>query len=219
MLFEPKSLPYRGDALEPHISERTMSFHHGKHYAGYVAKLNEGIRDTDHEEQDLEAIIRRAAGDANHSLFNAAAQSWNHEFFWNSLTPDPVDPPADLKEALADAFGSMDGFREEFKATATGQFGSGWAWLVLGNDRLEVTSTSNADLPMVHGQVALLCCDVWEHAYYLDYQNRRGAFVDAFLEHLINWRFAARNWEEHAKEERFRARVAPFRPASRRHPP
>jgi Fe-Mn family superoxide dismutase len=197
MTFKLEPLPFQPDALDPYISEKTMSYHYGKHHQGYVDKLNGIIEGTDLEnESDLVAIIEAARKKDDQNLFNNAAQVWNHNFFWQSMSPEKTQPAADLDAAVDDAFGGTDGFKSAFKDAATGQFGSGWAWLVAGSRGLEVMSTSNAEPAMVQGKTPLLVCDVWEHAYYLDYQNDRGGFVDAFLDHLINWDFAAANWKQ-----------------------
>jgi Fe-Mn family superoxide dismutase len=186
-------LPYDQDALAPHMSAETLKFHHGKHHATYVSKLNDAIKDTPMADLSLEEIIEKAAGDdAKSGLFNNAAQVWNHDFFWNCMKPGGGGKPdGELLSQIESDFGSFDSFAEEFKAAAAGRFGSGWAWLVLQDGKLNVVSTQNADLPMVHGQKALLTCDVWEHAYYLDYQNERPRFVASFLDNLVNWDYVA----------------------------
>jgi len=195
MAFELPPLPYAADALQPHMSQQTFEFHHGKHHATYVKTLNDLIKGTPRESMALEALIRDAAKDKdNPAVFNNAAQHWNHSFFWTCMKPKGGGKPGgDAAAALDKAFGGLDKFKEEFKKAATTQFGSGWAWLVLDKGQLKITKTANADLPLAHGQTALLTCDVWEHAYYLDYQNRRPDFVQAFLDHLINWDFVAQN--------------------------
>ena len=186
-------LPYALDALAPHISADTLGYHYGKHHAGYVDKLNGFIAGTAFADQSLEDIVQAAANKAeNLAIFNNAAQIWNHTFYWHCMTPNGGGAPnGDLAERMAADLDGYDGFREAFTAAAGGHFGSGWAWLVLDNGKLRVVSTANADLPMAHGQTALLTCDVWEHAYYLDYQNRRPDYVEAFLDHLVNWDYAA----------------------------
>ena len=197
MAFELPALPYAKDALAPHISEETLNFHHGKHHNAYVTKLNELIAGTDLEGKSLEDIIMVSAkNEPKAGLFNNAAQVWNHTFYWNSMTPNGGGKPTGELAAKIDAdFGSFDAFAEQFKAAGAGRFGSGWAWLVLGTDgKLKVTKTLNADLPMAHGETALLTMDVWEHAYYLDYQNRRPDYMGAFLGNLVNWEFAAENF-------------------------
>lgn len=191
MTFELPKLPYDLDALEPYMSENTLRFHHGKHHRKYVDKLNELVTDSALANKSLDDIIIATAGDdAQRKVFNNAAQAWNHSFFWNCLTPrrglSPVD---ELAEALAHVFGGLDGFKAAFKKAAVSQFGSGWTWLVVADGKLEITATPNAVNPIVHRQVPLLTCDVWEHAYYLDYQNRRGDFVAALLDHIVNWDF------------------------------
>ena len=192
-MYELPPLPYAADALAPHISEKTISFHYGKHHQGYVDKLNAAIGDGDLKGKSLEDIVLAAKERSDKGLFNNAAQIWNHNFFWNSMSPAATSPSGALANAIDDAFGGVEGFNEKFTAVATGHFGSGWAWLVAGKNGLEIKSTSDADLPLAHGERALLCCDVWEHAYYLDYQNARPAFVGVFLKELINWDFAAEN--------------------------
>ncbi len=195
MTIELPALPYAKNALEPHISERTLDFHYGKHHQTYVAKLNEAIADTPLENKSLEDIISQTAGDENRiGVFNNAAQIWNHTFYWNCMKPGGGDAPSGELAARIDAeIGGVTSLNEALKAAALGRFGSGWAWLVEDQGKLAITSTGNADLPMAHGQKALLTIDVWEHAYYLDYQNRRPDYVDAFLTHLINWEFVAKN--------------------------
>lgn len=195
MPFELMPLPYAKDALAPYISANTLEFHHDKHHQTYVTTLNNLTKDSPLAGKSLEDVIQEAAGDpAKAGLFNNAGQVWNHNFFWNCMKPGGGGKPSDsLASAIADTFGSYEKFAEEFKNACVTQFGSGWGWLVAENGRLKVAKTSNADLPLVHGQRALLTCDVWEHAYYLDYQNRRPDFVQAFLDHLINWDFVAEN--------------------------
>ncbi|MEQ8841593.1 MAG: superoxide dismutase [Acidimicrobiales bacterium] len=193
MAIELPPLPYAENALDPHISERTISFHYGKHHAGYVDKLNDAIEGTDKADTPLEDIIRTAEPGG---LFNNAAQVWNHTFYWNCMSPDGGgDPSGELAAAIESSFGSVDDFKEQFKTDATGNFGSGWTWLVREGDGLAIVKTDDADTPLAHGQTALLTIDVWEHAYYLDYQNARPAYVDAFIEHLLNWDFVATNYQ------------------------
>ncbi len=195
MAFELPALPYAPDALEPHMSAQTFSFHHAKHHQAYVTNLNNLIKDTPLADKSLEEIILDAAKDpAKAGIFNNAAQVWNHTFFWNGMKPNGGGKPTgDLLAKIEAAFGSFDAFKDQFKAAAVGQFGSGWAWLVVENGALKITKTPNADLPMAHGQTALLTVDVWEHAYYLDFQNRRPDFVQSFLDNLVNWDFVAAN--------------------------
>lgn len=192
MSMKLPDLPYELDALEPHVSARTLEYHHGKHHQGYVDKLNKAIANTAYEELPLDSIIVRSHRTTHDNVYNNAAQAWNHEFLWNCMAPDGGgDPEGDMKKALERDFGSVDKFREAFKQAATGQFGSGWTWLVQDQGVLKVLATDNADTPIAHGQRPLLTLDVWEHAYYLDYQNDRGSYVDNFLEHLLNWEFVA----------------------------
>jgi Fe-Mn family superoxide dismutase len=195
MAFELPPLPYDKSALEPHVSAKTLEFHHGKHHQAYVTNLNNLVKDTPLASQSLEAIIKATAKDESKAgVFNNAAQVWNHTFFWNSMTPKGGGKPSgDLAGRIDQAFGGLDKFKEQFKTAAVGQFGSGWAWLVADGGQLKITKTPNAVNPMSQGQTALLTCDVWEHAYYLDYQNRRPDFVQAFLDNLVNWDFVAKN--------------------------
>lgn len=193
MAYKCPALPYDADSLEPDMSLKTVMLHYGKHHKGYVDKLNGVIKGTDLDDKDLETIVRSAQENSDQFLFNNAAQVWNHNFFWNSMAPEKCQPSDDMTAAIDRAFDSMSGFKKAFSEAATSQFGSGWCWLVATDKELTIMNTSNADLPLAHGATALLCCDVWEHAYYLDYQNDRGAFVDAFLGNLINWDFAYEN--------------------------
>jgi len=195
MAFELAPLPYEKSALEPYMSAKTLEFHHGKHHKTYVETLNKLIAGTSFEKASLEDIIENTAEDEKQKgLFNNAGQVWNHNFFWNSMKPKGGGAPqGDLAKAIEKAFGSLDDFKSKFKEAATTQFGSGWTWLVAGHGKLEIVKTSNAVNPLISGQKALLTCDVWEHAYYLDYQNRRPDMVQAFLDHLVNWDFAAKN--------------------------
>lgn len=189
MPFELPELPYAENALAPHISSDTMAVHHGKHHRSYVEKLNDAIADSDLERVSLEEIIQKTANveDLQH-IFNSAAQAWNHAFFWNCMSPAGGGQPSSAVEAfLTDGFGSVDAFKKEFAEAAGGQFGSGWAWLYISNGGPKISAMPNAETPLMHGLTPLLTCDVWEHAYYLDYQNRRGDFVDVFLNKLINW--------------------------------
>jgi Fe-Mn family superoxide dismutase len=195
MAFELPPLPYPKNALEPHISERTMDFHHGRHHQAYVTNLNNLVKDQPFERQSLEEIIKATYKDSSKTgIFNNAAQVWNHTFFWHSMKPHGGGTPSgSIAAAITKDCGGLDTFKEVFKATAVGQFGSGWTWLVADKGQLKIVSTPNAVTPLAEGQTALLTCDVWEHAYYLDYQNRRPDFVQTFLDHLINWDFAAQN--------------------------
>lgn len=188
-------LPYPESALEPIISARTLSFHYGKHHKGYVDNLNKLIAGTEFADMPLEKIISATAGVADKvSIFNNAAQTWNHTFYWNSMKPNGGgEPPKVLKDKIEASFGSFDACKKELITAATTQFGSGWAWLVLDGNSLKVVKTSNAEVPFTKGMKPLLTIDVWEHAYYLDYQNRRLDFVVATLDKLVNWDFAAKN--------------------------
>jgi Fe-Mn family superoxide dismutase len=196
MAFELPPLPYAKNALEPYISANTLDFHHGKHHQAYVTNLNNLTKDTPMASQSLEAIIRATyRDDAKIGIFNNAAQVWNHTFFWHSMKPGGGGAPSGRLAAAIDSdLGGLAKFKDDFKAAAVAQFGSGWAWLVADNGKLKITRTANAVTPLAEGQTALLTCDVWEHAYYLDYQNRRPDFVQAFLDHLVNWDFAAKNF-------------------------
>jgi Fe-Mn family superoxide dismutase len=184
------SLPFSDDALEPIISKETLDYHHGKHHQAYVTNLNKLIVGTEFEDMSLEDIILKSSG----GIFNNAAQVFNHTFYWNCLSPKGGGEPAGaLASAIGEAFGSFSAFKEKFSATAVGTFGSGWAWLVKDKDgKLEIVSTSNAATPLTEGKTPLLTCDVWEHAYYIDYRNARPAYVDKFWE-LVNWDFVAGN--------------------------
>ena len=194
-MFTLPPLPYAENALEPVISANTMSFHYGKHHKTYVDNLNNLVKGTDYENASLEKIINETAGKADKAgIFNNAAQVWNHTFYWHSMKGNgggkPTGKIADMIDA---AFGGYDSFRKEFSATTVSQFGSGWGWLVLDAGALKIVKTSNAEVPFTKGQKPLLTIDVWEHAYYLDVQNRRAAYVDAVIDKLLNWNFAAQN--------------------------
>ena len=191
----PPPLPYPDDALAPVISAHTISFHYGKHHKGYVDTLNKLVAGTEFVGLPLEKIIADTAGKADQTaIFNNAAQAWNHTFYWRSLRPKGGgEPPAGLKPKIEAAFGTLDTCKKELATAALAQFGSGWVWLVLDGDKLAVVKTGNAAVPMTTGMKPLLCIDVWEHAYYLDYQNRRVDYVNAVLETLVNWDFAAKN--------------------------
>jgi superoxide dismutase, Fe-Mn family len=196
MAFVQPPLPYDPGALEPYgMKAQTFEFHYGKHHAAYVTNLNNLTKDTELADKSLEEVIRASFKDAAKAgIFNNAAQVWNHTFFWNCLKPSGGGAPTgDLAAKIDAAFGSFDKFKDEFKAAATTQFGSGWAWLVDDGGTLKVTKTPNAENPLAHGQKALLTIDVWEHAYYLDFQNRRPDFIQNFLDQLVNWDFAAAN--------------------------
>lgn len=195
MAFEQPALPYDSSALEPHMSAKTFEFHYGKHHAAYVTNLNNLTKDSPLGQMSLEEIIKTTFGDSSKAgIFNNAAQVWNHTFFWQSMKPNGGGTPTgDLATQIDATFGSFDKFKEEFKAAAATQFGSGWAWLVKDGSSLKVTKTGNAENPIAHGQTPLLTLDVWEHAYYLDFQNRRPDFISTYLENLVNWDFAAAN--------------------------
>jgi len=191
-VLEP--LPYADNALEPVISAKTISFHYGKHHKAYVDNLNKLVVGTEFAGLALDKVIIKAAGNVDKAaIFNNAAQVWNHTFYWRSLASKGSDVPSALKQKIEAAFGSMDNCKKELAAAATTQFGSGWAWLVLDADKFKVVKTANAESPLVKGLKPLLTIDVWEHAYYLDYQNRRADYVAAILDKLINWDFAAAN--------------------------
>ena len=190
-MFKLPTLNYELDALVPYISKNTMEFHYLKHHQTYVDNLNKLIAGTEFENMALEEIVQKTVGKPEYTaIFNNAAQVWNHTFFWNCMRPNGGSrPQGRLLEDIIKTFGSYEDFCKEFKAAALAQFGSGWAWLVRRADGgLEIMKTANADNPLAHGLEALITIDVWEHAYYLDYQNRRGDFVDAFLNHLIDWK-------------------------------
>jgi superoxide dismutase, Fe-Mn family len=192
MAFELPALPYAPDALAPHISEQTIGFHYGKHHQTYVNNLNNLVAGTEFEGKSLEEIISAAEPGG---VFNNAAQIWNHTFYWHSMTPDATgEPEGALRSAIDDAFGSVDSLKQTFADKAKTLFGSGWTWLAKTDNGLEIVQTKDADLPLKHGQTALLTIDVWEHAYYLDYQNARPAYVDTWLENLVNWEFATENY-------------------------
>jgi len=190
MAIELPALPYAIDALAPHISQETLEFHHGKHHATYVAKLNAAIPGTEFEGKSLEDIIKTASG----PVFNNAAQIWNHTFYWNCLSPNGGgEPTGALAEAINSTFGSFAEFQTAFNDKAVNNFGSSWTWLVKNNDgSLEIVNTSNAGTPMTEGQTAILTVDLWEHAYYIDFRNARPAYLGAFWK-LVNWEFAAAN--------------------------
>ena len=193
--FQLPPLPYAENALEPVISARTLGFHHGKHHRAYVDALNKAVAGTAYAAMELPEIIRATHGKPELSaVYNNAAQTWNHTFYWRSLRKGGGgEPPATLKQRIEASFGNVGKCRQELQQAATTQFGSGWAWLVMAGDKLEVIKTGNADSPLVLGKKPLLTIDVWEHAYYLDYQNRRPDHVTAVLDKLIDWGFAADN--------------------------
>jgi superoxide dismutase, Fe-Mn family len=187
------ALPYAKDALAPHISAETLEFHHGKHHQAYVTNLNNLIKGTEYENLPLEAIITKAPAGG---IYNNAAQIWNHTFFWNSMSPQGGgEPTGELADAIRAKWGSIDDFKKAFQAQAVGNFGSGWTWLVKkGDGSVDIVNMGAAGTPLTTGETALLCIDVWEHAYYIDYRNRRPDFVATFLSSLANWAFAANNY-------------------------
>jgi Fe-Mn family superoxide dismutase len=191
MAFSLPPLPYDKNALAPHISAETLDYHHGKHHQAYVTNLNKLLEGKPEASKGLEEIILSSEG----PVFNNSAQVWNHTFYWSSMKPNGGGQPSgDLADAIKRDFGSLEKFSEEFSNAAATQFGSGWAWLVLGKDnKLAVTKTANADLPLKHAQKALLTIDVWEHAYYIDYRNARPKYIETFLKSLVNWDFALAN--------------------------
>jgi Fe-Mn family superoxide dismutase len=194
MAFSLPDLPYSKDALAPHISSDTLEFHHGKHHKTYVDKANAALEGSDYDGSDLEATIKKSWDKKDMGMFNNAAQVWNHTFYWNSMSPNGGGAPTgEIADAINQSFGSYEKFAEEFKNAGATQFGSGWAWLVKNGSKLEVRKTLNAENPITDGATPLITMDVWEHAYYLDYQNRRPDYMGAFLEHLINWDFANAN--------------------------
>ncbi|MEP6549120.1 MAG: superoxide dismutase [Gammaproteobacteria bacterium] len=189
------ALPYERNALQPVISETTLSFHYGKHHKSYVETLNKLIIGTEFADMPLEKIVRATAGESDHTaIFHNAAQAWNHTFYWNSLKPNGGgEPPDALKRLMDSSFGGVAACKKELSGAATQQFGSGWAWLVQDGEKLRVVKTDNANTPLTQRVKPLLTVDVWEHAYYLDYQNRRVDYVNALLDKLANWGFAAEN--------------------------
>lgn len=192
--FELAPLPFEPDALEPILSRRALELHHGAHHRMYVDALNRLVRGTDLEKLPLDELVRRTAGDEAHrDVFDNAAQAWNHHFQWRSLAPGGQRPEGRLRALLERDLGGYESFIERLVREATAHFGSGWAWLALDNDRLRVLATADADTPLAHGATPLLAIDLWEHAYYLDYRNRREDYVRAVADALLNWRFAARS--------------------------
>ncbi len=194
-MFTLPKLPYAQDALAPHISGETMKLHHGKHHKSYVDKLNELLVGDPLADLPLEDVILHTHGNQDkQTIFNNAAQIWNHDFFWTSMSPDGGGAPTGpIKQLIDDKFGDAKAFGKAFSEAAVAHFGSGWIWIVLDGEALKIVTTHDADLPLVHGWAALATCDLWEHAYYLDYQNRRPEFVQTFLDQLINWDFVNEN--------------------------
>jgi len=191
MAYQLPALPYENDALEPHISRETLEFHYGKHHQAYVTNLNNLVIGTEFEGLALEDVVKQSSG----AIFNNSAQIWNHSFYWNCLAPSGGgEPSGDVAQAIANAFGSFDAFKEKFTASAVGNFGSGWTWLVKNSDgTVEIVNTSNAETPLTTDKQPLLTCDVWEHAYYIDYRNARPKYVESFW-NLVNWEFVAQNF-------------------------
>lgn len=188
-MFTLPSLPYEKSALAPHISEETLEYHYGKHHQSYVTNLNKLTEASELASRSLEDLIKTQEG----GIFNNAAQIWNHTFYWNSMSPNGGGSPSGaLADAITASFGSVDAFKEQFSKAAAGQFGSGWAWLVHENGKLSIETTSNAGCPIREGRTPLLTCDVWEHAYYIDYRNARPKYIESWW-NLVNWEFAAKN--------------------------
>ena len=194
MAFELPPLPYDYEALQPFMSKETLEYHHDKHHKAYVDKTNAAIEGTELADKSLEEIIHHAEGSGNKGLFNNSAQSWNHAFYWNSLSPEKTAPSGDLAAAIDRDFGSLDDLKKKLKDTAVNHFGSGWAWLVAKDGKLSVTDTHDAGTEVTAGIKPLLVIDVWEHAYYIDRKNLRPAYVDAVVDELLNWDFAAENF-------------------------
>lgn len=195
MSYELPALPYDYNALEPYLSKSTLEFHHDKHHAAYVSKFNQAVEGTDWEQMPIEKVIQAIAQKPDQAaVFNNAAQAWNHTFYWHSMKPGGGGMPSGaLMQKIEADLGSFEKFVAAFKDAGATQFGSGWAWLVLDNGTLKVTKTPNAENPLSQGQVPLLTMDVWEHAYYLDYQNKRPDYIGTFLDKLVNWDFVAQN--------------------------
>ena len=194
MAFILPDLPFAKTAFGDVMSSETFDYHHGKHHKAYVDKTNDAVAGTDLEGASLSKVIQAAKEKGNKGLFNNSAQIWNHTFFWHCLSPDNQSVPAKLEARLKSDFGSVDDFKDKFKAEAAGHFGSGWAWLVLNGDKLEITSLHDADSPVAHeGMKPLLTLDVWEHAYYIDYKNARPSYLDTVMDKAINWEFVAKN--------------------------
>jgi Fe-Mn family superoxide dismutase len=199
MTFVLPDLPYAKDALAPHISAQTFDFHYGKHHKAYVDKANELVKGTDLEKASLVEAVVESRKQGVGPLFNNIGQIYNHNLFWESMSPQGGGEPKDvLAEEIKKAFGDVNTFKEQFVQAGVSQFGSGWAWLVFNNGKLEIAKTANAETPLTEGKKPLLVCDVWEHAYYLDYQNRRMDFVKVFVDKLINWDCALQNWKKAA---------------------
>lgn len=196
MAYTQPELPYAENALDPHISANTIGFHYGKHHATYIKKYNDMVAGTPHDDQSIEDVIVATANDPEKTgLFNNGAQAWNHSFYWNSLSPNGGGRPSgQIAGKIETDFGSYDSLKSELANAAATQFGSGWAWLVLDNGQLKVVKTANAQTPLTNAMYPILTIDVWEHAYYLDYQNRRPDYVAAVIDELLNWEFASQNF-------------------------
>ena len=191
MQHQLPALPFALDALAPHISRETLDYHYGKHHQGYVKTLNELIKNSEFSEASLEDIIKRSSG----VIFNNAAQVWNHNFYWQCLTPSHTNPNGPLANAIQMHFGSVEKFKEEFQKCAIANFGSGWTWLIKKPDgKLAIQNTDDAKDPLITGDTPLLTCDIWEHAYYIDYRNERAKYLSAFWE-IVNWDFVAKNFD------------------------
>lgn len=198
-MFTLTTLPFENNDLEPHISAKTLEFHYGKHHQTYVDNLNKLTEGTPMEKDSLEGLVIKTAGrEGKEAIFNNAAQVYNHDFFWKSLKPTRHESfvPVELKNAVIHSFGSWEKMIEELKGAALSQFGSGWAWLVKEDSQLKIVKTANADTPIVHGQKPLIAIDIWEHSYYLDYQNRRADYVSSLIDNLLNWEFALENLKD-----------------------
>ncbi|WP_342269968.1 superoxide dismutase [Rickettsia endosymbiont of Orchestes rusci] len=193
--FVLPDLPYDKDSFKPHFTAETFDYHHGKHHQTYVTNLNNLLKDdTELQKMDLEELIAHSSSNSSYAIFNNAAQIWNHSFFWHSIKPKGGgNPTGKILELINKDFGSFENFREQFKTAAIGQFGSGWAWLIYHDNKLQIIKTANAETPIVNGMKPIIACDVWEHAYYIDYRNKRPDYVDIFIKHMINWEFAERN--------------------------
>ncbi|MBX3511500.1 MAG: superoxide dismutase [Hyphomonadaceae bacterium] len=203
-MFKLPPLPYAETALEPSISAATLAVHYGKHHASYISKANAALKERPNAPASLEEVVRLAARENDTALFNNAAQAWNHAFFWECMTPDFTAPSGAIAKAIDTAFGSLQGFKDEFLARGTGHFASGWAWLVADKSgALELRDLHDANTPITNAALTpIIVCDVWEHAYYLDYKNERGKFLQTFVDRLINWRFAAAQYEAARAGER-----------------
>ena len=202
MVFELSNLPYEFNSLEPYISGRTLNFHHGKHHATYVKNLNNLVNNSDLADMKLsEIMINTHNKPEKAAVFNNAAQVWNHDFYWKSMRPKGGGMPGgELAKKIKDDFGDIENFLHQFKQAGQTQFGSGWAWLIIdkADNKLKIVKTSNADNPIVRSQIPLITIDVWEHSYYLDYQNKRPDYIEAFMQYLVNWDFASSNLDEHS---------------------